>query len=57
MRLSRLKFESSVVLDGTKTYEVPRLKPDGFESSVVLDGTKTRIYSLSLSRSLRVVLF
>ena len=35
-------FESSVVLDGTKTTVFQlRLHP-GFESSVVLDGTKTK---------------
>ena len=35
------QFESSVVLDGTKTYEPSARQGVGFESSVVLDGTKT----------------
>ena len=34
-------FESSVVLDGTKTREIFERVANGFESSVVLDGTKT----------------
>ena len=34
-------FESSVVLDGTKTGRVLRTSKGLFESSVVLDGTKT----------------
>ena len=34
-------FESSVVLDGTKTYAWQCRQPPTFESSVVLDGTKT----------------
>ena len=34
-------FESSVVLDGTKTIRIGTSKPELFESSVVLDGTKT----------------
>ena len=34
-------FESSVVLDGTKTTEYGSELPSVFESSVVLDGTKT----------------
>ena len=34
-------FESSVVLDGTKTATFTRGKYLRFESSVVLDGTKT----------------
>ena len=34
-------FESSVVLDGTKTRLVYAYSPCAFESSVVLDGTKT----------------
>ena len=36
------KFESSVVLDGTKTARVEGDDMQLFESSVVLDGTKTR---------------
>ena len=36
-------FESSVVLDGTKTSLVREDERIMFESSVVLDGTKTRI--------------
>ena len=35
-------FESSVVLDGTKTDFELRLILELFESSVVLDGTKTK---------------
>ena len=34
-------FESSVVLDGTKTRAKKALARYAFESSVVLDGTKT----------------
>ena len=34
-------FESSVVLDGTKTWEPLGASKVLFESSVVLDGTKT----------------
>ena len=34
-------FESSVVLDGTKTACIKFAYPVRFESSVVLDGTKT----------------
>ena len=36
-------FESSVVLDGTKTWQTSARLQAKFESSVVLDGTKTRI--------------
>ena len=35
------QFESSVVLDGTKTPLAPPKWERRFESSVVLDGTKT----------------
>ena len=34
-------FESSVVLDGTKTFAFLHIVSPAFESSVVLDGTKT----------------
>ena len=34
-------FESSVVLDGTKTKKIIFQRFNAFESSVVLDGTKT----------------
>ena len=34
-------FESSVVLDGTKTPDSTDTSTNAFESSVVLDGTKT----------------
>ena len=37
-------FESSVVLDGTKTIMCQIAIKRGFESSVVLDGTKTMGY-------------
>ena len=36
-------FESSVVLDGTKTRLLNVMSCCVFESSVVLDGTKTRL--------------
>ena len=36
-----LRFESSVVLDGTKTGWLSLDRFGSFESSVVLDGTKT----------------
>ena len=39
--VSRPQFESSVVLDGTKTVERHEGSYIWFESSVVLDGTKT----------------
>ena len=35
-------FESSVVLDGTKTKLAEETYSKSFESSVVLDGTKTK---------------
>ena len=35
------QFESSVVLDGTKTRTRSKVSYISFESSVVLDGTKT----------------
>ena len=38
----RTPFESSVVLDGTKTEDLHKKRARAFESSVVLDGTKTR---------------
>ena len=37
----RQRFESSVVLDGTKTKVLTNKHINVFESSVVLDGTKT----------------
>ena len=40
--VSRPQFESSVVLDGTKTVRNINKQTTTFESSVVLDGTKTR---------------
>ena len=43
MNYSCSVFESSVVLDGTKTITVCERWHDLFESSVVLDGTKTEI--------------
>ena len=39
--MDRKVFESSVVLDGTKTATVESASILPFESSVVLDGTKT----------------
>ena len=39
--MRKLSFESSVVLDGTKTSGFPVHDREVFESSVVLDGTKT----------------
>ena len=50
-------FESSVVLDGTKTSKIPTRIPGKFESSVVLDGTKPVLISPPISNGLRVVLF
>ena len=38
---STVSFESSVVLDGTKTIVLAKVVYQSFESSVVLDGTKT----------------
>ena len=37
-------FESSVVLDGTKTVQEDTRQKPKFESSVVLDGTKTEFF-------------
>ena len=39
--ITGLQFESSVVLDGTKTNSLITVFYIKFESSVVLDGTKT----------------
>ena len=50
-------FESSVVLDGTKTPGVWAGLAELFESSVVLDGTKTIPASCLPVPRLRVVLF
>ena len=51
----QIVFESSVVLDGTKTTDEPVGQVHEFESSVVLDGTKTFIsgsgYRLSFESS------
>ena len=35
------KFESSVILEGSKTDSMPRHAFLGFESSVILEGSKT----------------
>ena len=43
-RYTERVFESSVVLDGTKTLSRYSARCNRFESSVVLDGTKTRVY-------------
>ena len=51
------RFESSVVLDGTKTAANATTLNERFESSVVLDGTKTKSFARTLRTSLRVVLF
>ena len=50
-------FESSVVLDGTKTVKLLKYSLAKFESSVVLDGTKTLNICITVGLSLRVVLF
>ena len=50
-------FESSVVLDGTKTTNLEILFNSVFESSVVLDGTKTKSILERIQHGLRVVLF
>ena len=34
-------FESSVILEGSKTIRVPMRNPQKFESSVILEGSKT----------------
>ena len=44
-------FESSVVLDGTKTSITEHQFCAAFESSVVLDGTKTTSLSIRQCRS------
>ena len=36
-----LPFESSVILEGSKTKEVKHVKYHQFESSVILEGSKT----------------
>ena len=50
-------FESSVVLDGTKTINSELISYEMFESSVVLDGTKTIRSESGKRQGLRVVLF
>ena len=50
-------FESSVVLDGTKTFAFLHIVSPAFESSVVLDGTKTAVKDNAAYIGLRVVLF
>ena len=44
-------FESSVVLDGTKTRRFALLLSMVFESSVVLDGTKTTSLAICITLS------
>ena len=46
-RVQSSLFESSVVLDGTKTVDCRSVHCRVFESSVVLDGTKTSVLALS----------
>ena len=46
-----VKFESSVVLDGTKTRILKTRGSNRFESSVVLDGTKTHSFPFDPSMS------
>ena len=50
-------FESSVILEGSKTAGFAVATPPTFESSVILEGSKTRGRSGSQDVSLRVVLF
>ena len=38
-----LKFESSVIYEGTKTLRYPFFLSDMFESSVIYEGTKTQV--------------
>ena len=41
---SAASFESSVILEGSKTTPQDWTLTDGFESSVILEGSKTGIY-------------
>ena len=45
-----LRFESSVVLNGSKTTESRRINHGSFESSVVLNGSKTRCYGANTAQ-------
>ena len=53
--MRRPTFESSVILEGTKTSNLILSIGSPFESSVILEGTKTIAEVKSSSYSLRVV--
>ena len=40
---TNLRFESSVILEGSKTNMICRIYNAQFESSVILEGSKTRM--------------
>ena len=46
---SALSFESSVILEGSKTRMRGGRKKEGFESSVILEGSKTVHGALTLT--------
>ena len=50
-------FESSVILEGSKTLSYALLEDRMFESSVILEGSKTLDSAQHLIPRLRVVLF
>ena len=50
-------FESSVILEGSKTIKSKSFFACAFESSVILEGSKTRGRRHALKVRLRVVLF
>ena len=50
-------FESSVILEGSKTVKYEIMMRERFESSVILEGSKTRPCTSSWTLCLRVVLF
>ena len=50
-------FESSVILEGSKTLTNEITKAQQFESSVILEGSKTMALNIKGLKSLRVVLF
>ena len=52
-----MAFESSVILEGSKTNRTQHRSNQAFESSVILEGSKTGQLLDRAARGLRVVLF
>ena len=46
LQISNLRFESSVILNGSKTSRMHELDDGRFESSVILNGSKTFVFLL-----------